>query len=88
MHRFRRRWIEFTVRHAGAGGHVLNFAGADDAAVAHGILVFQRAAQDIGDDFHVAVRMRAETATARNGVVVDHAQRAESHVVRVVIIRE
>jgi hypothetical protein len=48
--------------------------------------VFQRAAQNIGDDFHVAVRMRAKAAAARDGVVVDHPQRAETHVTVVVVI--
>ena len=35
------RRVEFAVLHAGAGGHVLDFAGLDDAAVAHGILVLE-----------------------------------------------
>ena len=54
MHRLGWRRIEFAVCHAGAGGHVLNFTGPDDAAIAHRILVLQRAAQNVGDDFHVA----------------------------------
>ncbi len=52
--------------HARAGGHVLHVAGADHAPVAHRILVLQRAAQDVGDDFHVAMRMRSEAAAARH----------------------
>ena len=37
-------WIELAVLHARAGGQVLHFARADDAAIAHRILVLQRAA--------------------------------------------
>ena len=80
--------VEFAVLDARAGGHVLNLAGPDDAAIAHRVLVFERAAQNVSDDFHVAVRMRAKAAAARDDVVIDDAKRAESHVLRVVIIRK
>ena len=74
--------------HAGTGGHVLKFARADDAAVAHRILVLDRAAQDVADDFHVAMRMRAEAHAGHHEVVVDDAQAAVTHPLRVIIIRE
>ena len=65
MHRFVLGRIEFAVLHAGAGGHVLELARLDDAPVAHRILVLQRAAQDVADDFHVAMRMLAEAHARR-----------------------
>ena len=74
--------------HARAGGHVLHFARADHAAVAHRILVLQRAAEDVGYDFHVAMRMRSETLSRHHEIIVDDAQAAEAHPLRVVIIRE
>ena len=74
--------------HAGAGGHVLNLARADDAAIAHRILVLQRAAEDVGDDFHVPMRMRSETHPRHDEIIVDDAQAAEADPLWVVIIRE
>jgi hypothetical protein len=88
MHGFILRGIEFAMLDALAGGHVLHVAGLDDAAVAHGILVFQLAAQDVGDDLHVAMRMRAETHARHHEIVVDDAQAAITHPVRIVVIRK
>src|SRR5205814_1719684 len=78
----------FAVLYAGAGGHVLHFARADHAPVAHRVLVLQRAAEDIGNDFHVAMGMRAETLARHHEIIVDDAQGAEADPLRVVIIRE
>ena len=44
--------------------------------------------EDIGDDLHVAVRMRRESPARRHAVVIDDAQRAESHVLWVVVVPE
>ena len=88
MHRLVLRGVEFTMLHAGASGHVLHVTRLDDAAIAHRILVLQRAAQDVGDDLHVAVRMLAETHARHHKIVVDDAQAAEAHPLRIVIIRE
>src|SRR5207244_3498909 len=82
------RGIEFAVLHARAGGHVLHLARTDHASVAHRILVLQCAAEDVGDDFHVAMRMRSETLSRHYEIVVDDAQAAETHPLRVVIIGE
>jgi hypothetical protein len=56
--------------------------------MAHRILMLKRSAQNIGDDFHVMMRMRAEAAAGRHCVVVDDAQTAKTHPVRIVIVRE
>ena len=66
----------------------MRLALADDAPVAHGILVLQRAAQHVSDDFHVAMRMGAEALARHDEVVVDDAQAAKAHPMRIVIIRE
>jgi hypothetical protein len=60
----------------------------DHAAIAHRVLVFQRAAEHDGDDFHVAMRVHVEATARRHHVVVDDAQAAEAHVIRVVVIRK
>ena len=40
------------------------------------------AAQDVGDDFHVAMRMRAEAHARHHEIVVDDAQAAVTHPLR------
>ncbi|MNO00548.1 hypothetical protein D3C81_2204630 [compost metagenome] len=47
-----------------------------------------RAVQHIGDDLHVTVAVRAETAAGGDAVVVDHAQRAKAHVSGIVVVGE
>ena len=49
---------------------------------------FERAGEDDGDDFHVAMRMGWKTAAARHPILVDHTQAAEVRVLRVVVVRE
>jgi hypothetical protein len=50
--------------------------------------VLDCAAQNVADDFHVAVWMRAEAHARHHEVVVDDAQAAVAHPLRVVMIRE
>ena len=66
--------VEFGMDDAGARAHALDLAGPDGAAAAGGILVLQRAFQDVGDDFHVAMGMGRKARAARDPVFVDHAQ--------------
>jgi len=80
--------IELAVTDAGPGTHALYLAGKDHRAGAQAVLVLERAFEDIGDDFHVAVRMRRETFARRHTILVDDAQRGKAHVPRVVIIGE
>lgn len=68
------RGVELAVLDAGAGGHVLEVTGADDAAVAHGVFVFELAGEDVGDDFHVLVGVGAEAFGGHDDVVVDDAE--------------
>ena len=80
--------VELGVLDAGAGGHVLEFAGLDDAAVAQGVLVFELAGDDVGEDLHGAVGVGREAAAGGDGVVVDDAEAAIAHVVGVVVVAE
>src|SRR5262249_54639403 len=50
--------------------------------------VRQRPVEDVGDDLHVAVRVRAEAAAGGDAVVVEDAQAAEAHVLGVVVVGE
>src|SRR4029077_17244999 len=50
------------------------------------VLMLQRTLEDIRDDLHVAMTVRAETLARRHAVLVNHAQRAKAHEPRVVII--
>ena len=67
------------VHHAGAGAHDLHVAGLGAALVAHVVAVGDRALADIGDDLHVAVRVRVEAGAGGDLVVVPDAQPAPAH---------
>src|SRR5882724_7570626 len=83
-----RRRVVLAVGHARTGAHALHIAGPDHRTGAHAVLVFQFAVEHVADDFHVAVRMLAEALSRGNAVFVDHAQRAVSHVLRIVVTGE
>src|SRR6185503_19003261 len=74
--------------HAAAGAHALHVARDDGRAVAHRILVAERALEHVADDLHVTVAVRAEARARLHAILVDDAQRTEPHVLRVVVIRE
>ena len=78
-----RQRIVLAVTDAGTGTHPLDFARSDLCAGADGILVFQRAFENVGNDFHVLVPMGRESFTGLNTIFVDDAQRAEIGVVGV-----
>ena len=83
-----RRVIVFAVTHARARAHALHLAGIDHVAVAHAVFVFETAAQDVGDDLHVAVAVGGKAAPRLHAILVDDAQRAEAHEARVVVVAE
>jgi len=87
--------VELAVAHAGAGAHALHVAGADHAghcgtgfAVAHAVLVRQRAVEHIADDLHVAVAVCAEASAGGDAVFVDDTQITHAHVAGVVVVGE
>src|SRR6185295_15245453 len=80
-------WL-LAVPDARARGHPLHVARPDDRAGADAVLVLERALEDIGDDLHVAVSVGVEPAARPHPVLVDHAQRAEAHMLRVVVVAE
>lgn len=78
--------IKLAVRHASSGAHELNLSRLKHAAVAHAVLVLQSTFQHVTKNFHITMRMRAETLAGRDAIIVDDAQRTEAHVRRIVII--
>lgn len=55
---------------------------------AHAVLVLERALEYLAEDLHVSVRMRAETHARGDDIIVDHAERAEAHVIGIVVFGE
>jgi hypothetical protein len=89
------RVVELAVADPRARGHALHVArddhprvGAARLAVSHAVRMRQGAVEDVADDLHVAVAVRAEAGARRDGVVVEDAQVAEAHVRRVVVVGE
>src|SRR5262249_2626737 len=68
--------------------HHLHVAWADHGAGADAVLVLQRPFQNIGDDLHIAVSVGIEAAAGAYAIFVDHAQRTEAHVFRIVVMAE
>ena len=50
--------------------------------------MLQRAIYDVGDDFHVAMRVHSKAHLGRNVVFIDHPQVAEVGLLRIIIIGE
>ena len=63
----------------GARAHHLDIAGGGPALIAERILVSDRAGPDIGQDFHVAVRVRREARPGGDPVVVPDPDPAPAH---------
>src|SRR5271155_4715838 len=88
MHRFGFRVVELAVLDAGSSRHHLYVARQDHRPGPDAILVFQRAFEDVGDDLHVLVSMGTESLPGAYPILVDHPQRPEAHVSRIVIVTE
>src|SRR5690349_11809374 len=82
------RGIEFAMRDARARAHALHVAGLDDRAVADTVLVRERALDDVGDDLHVGMAVRAKAGAGDDAILVDHAQGAEAHAPRIMEMTE
>src|SRR6188474_485994 len=80
--------IVFAVCDAGARGDALHVTGAHNSLGTHAVLMLQGAADNVTDNFEVAMGVRAEAFPALDSVLVNHPQTAKSHMPRVVIIRK
>ena len=70
----------------GARRHQLDVARADDRPVAHAVPVLQRAVENIRNDLHVAMTVGVKTFVRLNPVFVYDSQRAETHLLWVVVV--
>ena len=79
---------KISLRNAGSGGDPLNIAGMHHGLRAHAVFVLERSADDVADDFEVAMRVCAEALAGLNPVFVNHAQAAKPHVPRIMVFAE
>jgi hypothetical protein len=84
--RLRAGGVELTVGDAAPGAHKLDLPWAEDAPIAHAVFMLQRSVEDVAEDFHVTVGMCREAYTRGDDVLIDHSQRAEAHVGRVIVV--
>src|SRR6476661_7054912 len=82
------RRVEFAMLHPCAGAHPLNVAGANNGTITHTVLMGKGSVQHVADDFHIAVTVRAETASRLDGIVIDYAQRAKLNMLGIVVVGE
>ena len=80
--------VVFGVPDTGAGAHHLDVSGFGSAFIAETVLVRHRAFANVGDDFHVRVRVRRKARVGRDLVVVPNAQRAPTHSRGIVVVCE
>ena len=68
-----------------AEAHPLNAARLEDAVIAEAVRVLEVPGHDVGDPLDVAVRMHRPRGAGHERVVVENAERADTHVVRIVV---
>src|SRR5215471_12221496 len=88
MDRFGPGGVELTVGYTSAGAHALDFPRPNDGARTHAVLMFESPFENVGDDFHITMRMRSKPFTRRDTIFVDDAQSAKTHGIRIVITIE
>jgi len=86
--RRRRLEIVFGMPDARPGAHHLHIARLGTALVAEVVLVRDGPLADIGDDFHVGVRVSRKAGVRRDFIIVPYPQCAPAHPGRVRIVAE
>ncbi|MNP21679.1 hypothetical protein D3C76_1143060 [compost metagenome] len=79
-------WVVFGVTHPGTRTHNLELTRRNLLFVTHAVLVLNGAVQNVGQDFHVFVRVGTKALAGIDNVIVNHSQCRETHKVRVIII--
>src|ERR1051325_8242494 len=69
-----------------AGRHGLDFIGADDVLFTCTVAMQNVAFDNIRNDFHIAMGVGSKALAWCDLIVVEHAQRVEAHVVRIMIV--
>ena len=78
--------IEFAVDDPASGRHRLDFIRSDNVLFTCAVTMQHVPFDDVGDDFHIAMGMRPKPLPGCDAIVVQHAQRAEAHVLRIVVV--
>src|SRR5258708_199051 len=78
--------IELAVPNPAARRHALAVAPPDDRSRPQAVFVLKLAFKNVGDDFHIAMRMRWKAVVGRDPIFVDDPKRTESHPLRVPIV--
>ena len=58
--------------HSGSCGHALKFALPDNGTISHAVFMLQLALNDIGNDFHIFMRVGAKALARLDPVFIDH----------------
>src|SRR5258708_19636317 len=80
--------IELAVPNAAARRHALAVARQNHRSRSQAVFVLKLAFKNVGDDFHIAMRMRRKAIVGSDPIFVDNTQRTESHPLRVPVIVE
>jgi hypothetical protein len=88
VQRLRGRGIEFAVLNSRARRHSLQIAGRDYSFRSEAVVMLDLTFENVSDDFHVTMRMRAEAPSSGNPVIVDHTQDREPIFLRIEIFTE
>ena len=88
MDQFAPRTIVLAVFDACSCRNALHVARFHHGHVPHAVFVSERAADNVTNDFHIAMRVHIETSASPHAVLVNHPQTAKTYLLRVVVVRE
>src|SRR5215831_7127217 len=82
------RGIGLAVPDACPRAHPLAVTWPNYRAISQAVFVFESAFQQIGDDLHIAMRVRGKSMARLYPVLIDHSQGPVSHEARIVVLIE
>ena len=74
------------MKDSGSGTHCLNLSDSDNPAILFAVTVLQMSFQWDGNNFHIFMRMRLETFSGSNLIVVQYAKGTEVDTVRIKVL--
>src|SRR5258708_32931519 len=78
--------IELAVPNAAARRHALAVARQNHRSRSQAVFVLKLAFKNVGDDFHIAMRMRWKAVIGRDPIFVDDPKRTEFHPLGVPVV--
>src|ERR1700691_2463156 len=67
---------------------MLKFAGTNQAAIAHTVAMLEGALENPRENFHIAMRMHAETLAGRDDILIEDAKRSKLDMGWIVVLVE